>query len=565
MDKSTTALIETSFAQAIAIILAAAELPEQTRRHWASSLRQIGKLLDRPLEVIPARYSAVRADLLNLHHAPAGMTAKTLQNHKSNAKSALLWLAREKGVPEHGAPLAPTWEDLRAKVPDRLVRMRLSSLMRFASANGIAPEAVDETFMDRLMAYRQATGQKARDPDRRLIAKAWNGNIGSVEGWPARPLNVPLPKSRIELPWEGFPTGLREGIENYLETLTRIRKDRNGRRIKKVEPSTLATRRRELQAAARMAVKQGIPISKLTSLGALLHPDVAELVLDAYWQKNGKQPKLFTIDLANRFYAIAIETKCLAPAECERLAEIRQDLHDHRKDCEGLTDKNLDFLRHVLTPGVWGRVVKLPYEMMAEAQRLHNRAPVKAAVQAQIAVAIAIESIAPVRLNNLTNIRLGVNLIKPGGPTANYWLVFPKSEVKNRAKLEYPLSERVSKLIDQFVHEFWPTLLRGRQEDWLFPGMRSGVKNKISFGGQISHRILKLTGLRMTPHQFRHAAGAIILKKRPGEYELVRQLLGHKNIQTTINSYIGLDSIHASEVFTGMISEMVADHLEAAE
>ena len=31
------------------------------------------------------------------------------------------------------------------------------------------------------------------------------------------------------------------------------------------------------------------------------------------------------------------------------------------------------------------------------------------------------------------------------------------------------------------------------------------------------------------------AAGAIILKKRPGEYELVRQLLGHKNVQTTIN------------------------------
>jgi hypothetical protein len=33
-------LIETSFADAIAIIAAAPELPEQTRRHWSSSLRQ---------------------------------------------------------------------------------------------------------------------------------------------------------------------------------------------------------------------------------------------------------------------------------------------------------------------------------------------------------------------------------------------------------------------------------------------------------------------------------------------------------------------------------------------
>jgi hypothetical protein len=87
-------LIESSFADAIAIIAAADELSEQTRRHWTSSLRQIAKALDKPLEVIPARYSAVRADLGQLHHAPVGLIAKTLQNHKSNVKSALLWLAR---------------------------------------------------------------------------------------------------------------------------------------------------------------------------------------------------------------------------------------------------------------------------------------------------------------------------------------------------------------------------------------------------------------------------------------------------------------------------------------
>ena len=95
--------------------------------------------------------------------------------------------------------------------------------------------------------------------------------------------------------------------------------------------------------------------------------------------------------------------------------------------------------------------------------------------------------------------------------------------------------------------------------------MRKGAKEKISFGGQMSRAVQKWTGLRMTTHQFRHAAGAIILKRRPGEYELVRQLIGHKNIQTTMKAYIGLDSIHASEVFTGIISDMVAPRLEAAE
>ena len=80
--------IETSFADAIAIIAEAEELPAQKRQHWVTSLRQIAKGLDKPLEVIPARYSAVRANFAQLHYAPAGLTAKTLQNHKSNTKSA---------------------------------------------------------------------------------------------------------------------------------------------------------------------------------------------------------------------------------------------------------------------------------------------------------------------------------------------------------------------------------------------------------------------------------------------------------------------------------------------
>jgi hypothetical protein len=113
-----TGLIETSFADAFAIIAGAGELSEQTRRHWTTSLRQIAKALDKPPELIPARYSAVRADLAQLHHEPLGLTAKTLQNHKSNAKSALLWLAREKGIPKHGAPLMSVWEKLRAEIGD---------------------------------------------------------------------------------------------------------------------------------------------------------------------------------------------------------------------------------------------------------------------------------------------------------------------------------------------------------------------------------------------------------------------------------------------------------------
>jgi len=310
-----------------------------------------------------------------------------------------------------------------------------------------------------------------------------------------------------------------------------------------------------------MAVKAGVPIEALTSLSALVAPDVVEKILDAYWAKNGETPKTFTINLACRFYAIARETKCVDEAACERLDQMRRDLEDERRG--GLTDKNTAFLRQVLTPGVWSRVVNLPMEMMKAARSQQSYAPVRAAVTAQLAVAIAILTVAPVRLANLTAIRLDINLIKPDGPDSNYWLVFPDYDVKNRVRLQYPLEPYLTGLIDEYVHDFRPTLLRGRNEDWLFPGQRGGAKGKISFSGQITDRIYKATGLRMTVHQFRHAAGALILQRRPGEYELVRLLLGHLNVQTTINAYIGLENIRASEIF----SEIVLEHmkLEAAE
>jgi integrase len=199
--------------------------------------------------------------------------------------------------------------------------------------------------------------------------------------------------------------------------------------------------------------------------------------------------------------------------------------------------------------------------MMAEARR-QQYAPVRAAVMAQLAVAIAILSVAPIRLQNLTAIRLGTNLIKPGGPVSNYWLAFPDYDVKNRIRLEFPLEQYLTRLIDEYVHDFRPTLLRGRNEDYLFPGQREGAKGKTSFSGQIIGRIYKATGLNMTVHQFRHAAGAIVLKRRPGEYELVRQLLGHRSVQTTINSYIGLDGIQASEIFTNIVMASIGDDWE---
>ena len=106
-------------------------------------------------------------------------------------------------------------------------------------------------------------------------------------------------------------------------------------------------------------------------------------------------------------------------------------------------------------------------------------------------------------------------------------------------------------MLDIYLRVFRPRLCRG-DNLWLFPGELDGHKTKGTLSGQIIDRITKELGIRVTPHQFRHLAAAFILEKDPANYEFVRRVLGHKNFQTTINYYIGLETVDAVRKFSAM-------------
>ena len=397
----------------------------------------------------------------------------------------------------------------------------------------------------------RTTARPSTAASRRILARLWNAGIGKIDGWPEVRLKEPPVKAAAGPAWEDFPEGLRADVERELARLTNIHRNKDGQRSRPCKPSTLTTRRRELVAAARMAVKVGIPIESLTSLSAMIHPDVAEKILDGYWPNDEDAPTTYAINLSCRFVGLAHAIGGFDEEAIRRLGDIRFALEEYRED--GMTEKNLALIRLVLTDGVWSRIVDLPEELMQQARLLRRHAPVRAAVLAQIAVAVAILTVAPIRLGNLASIRLGENLIKPGGPHSNFWLTFPKYDVKNRTPLQFKLDETVTSIINEYVHDHRPALMRGSNADWLFPGEAGNHKEKISFSTQIVERVQKSTGLRITVHQFRHAAGALILKHRPGEYELVRRILGHKSVQTTKKFYLSLETTQASEIFTEIV------------
>ena len=256
-----------------------------------------------------------------------------------------------------------------------------------------------------------------------------------MPGWPSQRLTEPPPRASLAGPtFEEFPADLRRDIDSYLAGLTQIRRAPGGRRRGPCKPSTIKVRRAKLVAFVRKAVSVGVPLSSLKSFRELFDPDLVSRVFDAYWQDSGEHPSIYLIELASLLLGIARETRCLDEAAIARLDDMRAVLEEHRP--VGLTEKNMALIRQVLSSDVWRLVVRLPWQLMREAESIRDRAPVKAAGLAQLAVAIGILTVFPVRLGNLGAIRIGENLIRPGGPGTPYWLVFSGYDVKNRVRLE---------------------------------------------------------------------------------------------------------------------------------
>ena len=117
IETTKTALLEPSCSDVAKAIEPASDLSAQIKSHWRCSMVQIAKAMDRPLDTIAARWTAVRPAIDRLHHARVGMNEKTLANHKSNARAALRWFAGVQDLPTRGIPFIPEWHQFALDCP----------------------------------------------------------------------------------------------------------------------------------------------------------------------------------------------------------------------------------------------------------------------------------------------------------------------------------------------------------------------------------------------------------------------------------------------------------------
>ena len=76
---------------------------------------------------------------------------------------------------------------------------------------------------------------------------------------------------------------------------------------------------------------------------------------------------------------------------------------------------------------------------------------------------------------------------------------------------------------------------------------------------QITQTLFDHTGIRLSPHQFRHVAAKLLLDQLPGHYEVVRKLLGHTNLSAVYEYYSGAETKAATELYDDVILGLKKD------
>src|SRR4051812_9911238 len=212
------------------------------------------------------------------------------------------------------------------------------------------------------------------------------------------------------------------------------------------------------------------------------------------------------------------------------------------KPSKGMTDKNMRRLEGLKPPRVRAMLFHLPAELMKRAEaRMRGTASAKsrpeaAARLAMYATAIEILLVCPLRCGNLVALRLDRHLQRPDPRKGRFThIVIPGDEMKNHKALRWPIPLETQRIIETYLTRFRSHLVTP-ENPYLF-GRKDKLRGSGGFGISLSAIITRETGAEFNPHLARHFAAQNYLRAYPGQYEIVRQVLGHSSLQTTTNFY----------------------------
>lgn len=555
---ATASAKPSTLADVLAALDKATELSHTRLRDLTSATKRVAILLGNEPGAIALDMPAISARLAAVNPVAVGITPKRF----ANIRSDFLAGAKASGMmplkPQGKSLLSRAWIDLFERLSGRRAHIGLSRLARYASARGIAPKDINDEVMGELMAtvreqslcprptvlHRQTTliwNEAARDPALGL-----------------RRVSVPSFRAPRRIKWGLLPDAFRQDVDDYLSWCGVSDPFAADARPRALAPRTRRLRRDQIHAAVTALVECGTKPSVILSLADLVSLDHFKSILRRRLDSVSGEENIFNHDLGKALIQIAHEW---VQVDAQVFTELKRLISKMPGPVLGLTNKNKKSLRQFDDPAVLRRLYSLPERLWVEVRRA-SKPTLRTLAKAQAALAVATLSYAPLRPQNLTALTFGTHLFLREGARAISTLELPASEVKNRRELAYDIPPHVAKMLIEYRDRFAPKVI-GHRPTRLFVNVDGTSKNQASVSSLVTTYLRRRAGIVLTPHQFRHLSAKVVLDANPGEFETVKQFLGHNSIKTTVGAYAGIDSRRAARRHQHLIEQTLAAEMPA--
>ena len=497
---------------------------------------------------------SISARLAKLSAAAAGVSTKTFHNLRSDFLAAVKASGLHSAHRSARVPLSPRWQALLQELSTRTCPSRPVALARYASERGIEPSGVDDGTIEAFIATVRA-GTLHRKPNdlHRKVAQIWNEAAErSMLGLQSRSgsfLQAPAATRRTgRLLLESFrpmPTAISAwcaGTDMFAADARR----------RAMAPRTVRLRRDQIHAAVTALIEAGVPAADIASLADLVVPENFKQILLRRYEMSAGDENVFNRDVARSLMEIAYQWVKVDEATANELRRLAGKLP---APAPGLTRKNKGALRQFDDPQVLHRLVSLPVRVWAEVKKSprHDRYTL---AKAQVALAVAILCYMPVRSQNLATLAFDVHLFLKEGLGAVSSLELPANEVKNKMPMAFDIPPQLAKMLIEYRNDIAPKII-GKKPDYLFVNVDGSRKDQSTLAHLISRHLKKRESILLSPHQFRHVSAKVMLNHSPGNFEGVRQLLGHSSVETTSAFYAGIDSRRAARHHQRLIDEIL--------
>jgi hypothetical protein len=426
-------------------------------------------------------------------------------------------------------PVPALWRVILADVRSDRDRVGLARFFQYCITNQISTKSVSRAdFEGFRLALLSDTLLDTPERFHRLACRAWNDYVAGRKRCPNFTVTVPTAGDVYALPWATFPPSLKADLDRYLACLASVSflpgVDRGPLR-----PQTIELVRTRIGAILSAAVHAGCHPAQFKMLRDLLPMDIIKRALSFLLERSTSKVTTYTAGIIFEMSMLARYWVKLPPHRETALAALTARF---TIDGRGLSLSATQKMRLFDSKPNLFKLISMPSVIHSNLPRL-ALPKMQIALLAQVATAIEILLLLPLPLQQLSAMTIGRHLLND---VNGIRILIPDCGIRREGNSYVRLPSESSHIIKSYIHKYRPNLLN-ESCNALFPGRSGGTKSPEALYAQISQCTKQRLGFVMPPQMFRHFAAKHYLGANPGDFAVLRYVLGHRSEQHTLLRY----------------------------